>query len=294
MIVLEILKRMQNVADAQERGDPAAHAELLKEIHNLQMAVETPAEKTMRIRLQVFQNICIRLCLEYGILQAIAARKGAKVTAAEISQETGAPELLITRLMRLVTFLQICHEVDRAAYAANECTVFITQEGIIGGHKHMTDLLFPVAAKLVEMKRKHGIFMFPVGSHEFSPFQYAYGHSIFEHLAVDKEQKQAFDDYMSVRRAPQMPQWFEKYPAERELGQGLKEGAEAVLVVDVGGGKGHEMIKFRRRFPNLSGKVVIQDRPETIRNVDVSATENVDFMAHDFFTEQPIKGKSVR
>ena len=91
-------------------------------------------------------------------------------------------------------------------------------------------------------------------------------------------------------RQSQALQWFQKYPAERELSRGLKQGPEAVLVVDVGGGRGHEISKFHRQFPNLTGKLIVQDRPETITSFNPNL-DNIIFMSHDFFTEQSVKGE---
>ena len=51
--VLAILDRARSDAEADANGDAAGHWRLLEEIHNLQLAVETPAERTMRMRFQV-------------------------------------------------------------------------------------------------------------------------------------------------------------------------------------------------------------------------------------------------
>lgn len=118
MAVLNSLIRVQKAAEAQARGDPAAHGQLLQEIHNLQLEAETPAETTMRMRfqvresldrtrvamaltrgftlLQILQNLCVRIAIEYKVLQAIAAGNGSPVTAAELAQTTQTDELMIS------------------------------------------------------------------------------------------------------------------------------------------------------------------------------------------------------
>ena len=68
------------------------------------------------------------------------------------------------------------------------------------------------------------------------------------------------------------------------------------LVVDVGGSKGEYGIAIADKFPGIN--VIIQDLPDVISKSQSSAsTENssdrVNFMAHDFFTEQPVKGADV-
>lgn len=67
---------------------------------------------------------------------------------------------------------------------------------------------------------------------------------------------------------------------------------DAVLIVDVGGGRGHDMEAFKEAFPNQRGRLVVQDLPTTIDEIrhliiDVKA------MKHDFFISQSIKNKEI-
>lgn len=149
------------------------------------------------------------------------------------------------------------------------------------------------------MMRGHGIHQFPTPPQK-SPFEYTFGAPIFEYLHIDGEQKQAFDDYMAVRRDPKMPQWFDIFPIAKELQQSSSSGSaaasgdERALLVDVGGGYGHEAQKLKARYPDLSGRVVCQDQPATIEEAKAqegASSKGVELIGHDFFTPQPIKGK---
>ena len=67
-------------------------------------------------------------------------------------------------------------------------------------------------------------------------------------------------------------------------------------VVDVGGSHGLVSIAIARAFPTL--KFIVQDLDEpVIRNADArkpdDIKERVEFMAHDFFKEQPVRGAEV-
>ncbi|KAF2721795.1 S-adenosyl-L-methionine-dependent methyltransferase [Polychaeton citri CBS 116435] len=139
------------------------------------------------------------------------------------------------------------------------------------------------------MIRDQGIHQFPDSPLQKNPFEYTFGKPIFEYFKDDKEQKEAFDNYMTIRRDPNAPQWFDTYPVEDCLGASLKSGPNDALLIDVGGGKGHEISKFQRRFPHLPGRRILQDLPQTIRAID-SKPADIELMEHDFFTEQPVKG----
>ena len=70
----------------------------------------------------------------------------------------------------------------------------------------------------------------------------------------------------------------------------LKSGREDVLIVDVGGSHGHDLIQFRERYLHLPGQVVLQDLPETISSIR-NLPHEILAMAHNFFTPQPVVGK---
>lgn len=84
-------------------------------------------------------------------------------------------------------------------------------------------------------------------------------------------------------------QWLDFYPIEEQLLSGFDSSdPKSVLLVDVGGSVGHEIQAVKKRYPSIPGRMVLQDRPATIERV--KAENGMEVMAHDFFTEQPIKG----
>ncbi|KAK1148876.1 hypothetical protein N8T08_008761 [Aspergillus melleus] len=83
-------------------------------------------------------------------------------------------------------------------------------------------------------------------------------------------------------------QWIDEFPVESELGQWDQTGNERPLLVDIGGGRGQQASAFKKRFPGLPGRVIVQDRAEVIDGV--TEIDGVEFMVHDFFEAQPILG----
>lgn len=64
---------------------------------------------------------------------------------------------------------------------------------------------------------------------------------------------------------------------------------ESPFLVDIGGGSGHDIESLRGAFEGqLPGKLVLQDRPEITDIARVGT--GVETIAHDFLTEQPVKG----
>ena len=82
------------------------------------------------------------------------------------------------------------------------------------------------------------------------------------------------------------------YPVETSLVKGAGTDADAVLLVDVGGSLGHDIVEFHRKHPKVPGRLVLQDLPEVIEQIQEPLV-GIEPMAHNFFKEQPIKGQSI-
>ncbi|KAL9045006.1 MAG: hypothetical protein Q9214_001897 [Letrouitia sp. 1 TL-2023] len=273
-------------ADATRKDQP--HVDLLDAIHRLTLAAEKPAETLMRMRLKPLQNAAIRMVVEGGFLNVIGEHQGKAVSASTISQKTGYDELLIERLMRLVTYCGICNEVGESQYSANEATDLINTPGLNGGEKHHYDLFFPIGTKLVEYMNETGVHQFPEKPEEKSPFEFAHGMPVWKFFQQNKKYRKYFDDYMSTRRQGLLT-WHENFPMAKLLAPGVKTDGDAVLLVDIGGNKGHDISSFHKAYPNLPGRLILQDLPSMIETVRVDPPEGIELMPYDFFTPQPVK-----
>lgn len=79
--------------------------------------------------------------------------------------------------------------------------------------------------------------------------------------------------------------WFEFFPAEERL---RVSSSTDPLIVDVGGGLGGDLKKFKERFSALPGKLILQDLPAVIEGAkDLPA--GIEAQSHDFFQKQPVR-----
>ncbi|KAK5203823.1 hypothetical protein LTS03_002419 [Exophiala xenobiotica] len=240
--------------------------------------------------MQPLKNATIRMMLEAGVLDFIAKRPGEHVSAKELAEKTGYDELLIVRLMRLITLSGVCAEVGDRAYAATDITELICKPGMAGGEKHYFDLFFPIGACLMDYMHETGFHQFPAKSDEKSPFEYAHKSGFFEFFEKNRDQRKYFDDFMSIRREG-LVVWHETYPIADQLGPGADTNPEAVMLVDVGGGWGHDLKSLFKTHPGLSGRLILQDLPIIIGQVQSrSDTDGFELMSYDIFTPQPVKG----
>lgn len=85
------------------------------------------------------------------------------------------------------------------------------------------------------------------------------------------------------------PLFFDALDFKARFGQSTS--SSTVLFVDIGGSTGSQSRTLRQRYPDLLGRVIVQDRSEVIENAkkDLSAA-NIEGEVYDMFTPQPVKG----
>ena len=145
----------------------------------------------------------------------------------------------------------------------------------------------PTAAKMPDYLKIHQ-YQEP-RNHKDSIFANAMGSEFWAYLSTHPDASTTFNTFMKLRREGR-PSWFAPYPVEANLSLGLDTSPEAVLLVDVGGGHGHDLMMFKKSFPNHGGRLILQDQSAVISDSSADL-EGIDCMAHDFFTPQPIHGK---
>jgi hypothetical protein len=135
------------------------------------------------------------------------------------------------------------------------------------------------------MRGQPTIYQFADEPGEVTLFEHALGtKTIFGLLDKNPEQKKSLDDYMASRRLINEPQWFDIYPAA-EAFKNVRDGPGAALLVDVGGGPGQELSRFKQYHPDILGRLILQDLPLTLTWERVEKLlSGIEAMEYDFFT----------
>ena len=120
-------------------------------------------------------------------------------------------------------------------------------------------------------------------------FQSAYNTDLdtYTYFSQHPENLQALIKYMGLEQDVR-GRWLEAYPFEKHT-QGWNPNPEEALFVDIGGNVGHYCALFRKKFPEIPGRIVLEDLPGTLAHS--LPTPGVDKLGHDFFLPQPIKGE---
>lgn len=114
-----------------------------------------------------------------------------------------------------------------------------------------------------------------------------YGDNFFDYLGKQPALQADFDSAMAVQEF-MPPMALPQYPFS-EIKQTLSKEPNAITLVDVGGGKGQYLTRIIQQNPDLPGRFIVQDLPETTDRVD-KAKVPFEVMPHNFFESQPVRG----
>lgn len=122
------------------------------------------------------------------------------------------------------------------------------------------------------------------------PLQYAENidTTIWEWLATKPKDLDACSAFMEADQAAR-PLWSEWFPIKEQLLDGYSGDANDVLMVDSGGGRGHDLAAFKKAYPDAAGRLVLQDLPQVINDIK-ELDPKIEKTKHDFFKPQPVKG----
>jgi hypothetical protein len=124
------------------------------------------------------------------------------------------------------------------------------------------------------------------------PWHQGHGTSdpIFRWISERPEVLRNFMGWMAGQRDG-LPNFTSVVDFEAEFAKDADDST--AVFVDVGGSMGHQCVALRRAYPDLVGRVVLQDLPETIAKAatcPLPGFEGIEMLAHDFFTPQPLRG----
>lgn len=194
---------------------------------------------------------------------------------------------LLVRVMRIIVAVGLCAESGVEKYKANTQTSIMTTTQGTSSFKTWFDLFAPAAVKFPEYMRAQE-YQNPTKS-TASAFAYSTGSEFWDYLKANPEHAQTFNDFMATRRQGK-PSWYDVYPIGVELlSQDVTE--QDILLVDVGGNRGHDLINLKARHPALRGKLILQDLPDVVVKANFDPSDNIRAMAHNFFEAQPIYRK---
>ena len=124
------------------------------------------------------------------------------------------------------------------------------------------------------------------------PFADTWGKNTWALYEAEPERGEVFNSFMTKWKEG-TKKWFETYPAESHLCEQVDKSPGSVLLIDIGGGRGHVMQEFAATPGRRTGRLIVQDLPAALGDTRQLETEGIEIMPYDFFTPQPVKGNQL-
>ncbi|KAI9849434.1 MAG: hypothetical protein M1837_004054 [Sclerophora amabilis] len=273
-----------------KQRDEKSRRELRETARKLSASLESPVESFRQTIFQLHRSAAVRTAIEGGWFEALAG--GEPQTATQLASATGAQSSLLVRIMRVLTAEGIVEEPDVDTYAANEKTRAYTIPGLRDGVKHFFDQCGPSLVKLPQYLANTS-FREPIDI-PTGPYAFAHGMSFWKLAEERPRPRETFNSFMTMQKEGR-GNWVDLFPVEERLAPSLREDPDAVLLVDVGGGRGHDLEDFKARYGHgrLPGRLVLEDLPATLADVRALEKEGIELREYDFFTQQPVTGARV-
>ncbi|KAJ5108578.1 hypothetical protein N7456_005253 [Penicillium angulare] len=261
----------------------------LKLAQKLARSLEKPRDAILKMSFSPGQIVVVRIAVDMGIFQALTERD-TPLTLDELAAVKNADPILTERVLRLLCAIGYVIENDVRVYSANDITREMSTRLGSATIRLMFDSISITLAKLPEWIRQMK-FQNPPGTSN-GPFQYVENTKggIWEYLFTRPELNDDFNTFMEASSADR-PYWVNWFPVQEQLLDEYIGGAEDALLVDIAGGKGHDIKRFHAKFPGTPGRLFLEDQDHVLAEAEVG--DNIEKIHFDLFQPQPIKGAKI-
>ncbi|KAL4940778.1 hypothetical protein BDV06DRAFT_213230 [Aspergillus oleicola] len=276
VLIAQLTKLSSRLSDD---GDAEAKRECLRLSKKLSTQLEPPENTAIDTAFSPIVASTARIAVDLKLFELIVEH--GPVSATKLAEMSGAEELLIVHFVE---------EPSPQTYTATNTTRSMATKEIAAGYRVISETAVPAMQAAPTFFRTNG-YSCPIDPKD-GLTQVASGteKTMFEYVASRPDLLSDFNLYMGSGMGARRG-WLEWFPVQREILDGAEKGEGNVLIVDVGAGKGHDLLAFQGMFPG-AGRLVLQDLPAVTDSLIMNGTA-IETMAHDFFTEQPVKGARV-
>ncbi|OJJ44533.1 hypothetical protein ASPZODRAFT_153470 [Penicilliopsis zonata CBS 506.65] len=278
--VTQTLEALNALATAPP-SDPEVRKQLYNAAQKLGLAVEAPYDTVYRI---IYSPILLTVAQIAGNMRIFKTlvEKDTPLNSVDLAAAAGADVTLTGRIARYLASHGMINEVDEDSFAANHITQTLSIEGFRAGIKHYMHGTMPSLQAAPEFLEETQYANPSDMLH--TPFQRGFRTDLprFVWFQSQPDLSANFGVWMGAQHDRKMT-WLDVIDF-RELAHGSTP--ETPVFVDVGGGIGHQCALLRSRYPDLVGRVILQDSTTVVARA--LQTTGVEKTAHDFWTPQPV------
>ncbi|KAI1650364.1 putative O-methyltransferase [Daldinia loculata] len=282
-----LIGNLSSLSPKLSEGDDDARRQALLLTRKLAASIEKPENSAIELCYTPFLSVSAKIAVDLNIFKLIADHDG-PITSKELAALSGADEILLVRILRPMSSLGFVEEVGERTWIATPITKEMAREEIAASHRMIHDGVIQALVKAPRYFKEAG-YKSPIDPKD-GLTQYAFQTKLatFDLFSSIPQLLHDFNLAMGNTMGNRKF-WFDWFPVEEELVSGAGITKDSVLLIDIGGGKGHDLISFHERFPHIEGRLILQDSAPVITNIR-NMIPAIEPTIYNFFTEQPIKG----
>ncbi|KAI4149189.1 MAG: hypothetical protein L6R39_002571 [Caloplaca ligustica] len=237
--VSESLAALKERLSEEALNGPDGRRKLLEAAQSLANSLETPGESVQRLAYLPLQTVILQIGINLDLFN-ILTKSGKPMTTGALAQSSGADPALLQRILRFLAAIPAIKEVGPGLFAANNLSKTLTVPGLAAGVIHNMITVNPswVALPSFLEKTKYQNPSDPANN------SFQLGHStqdtLFEWFPKHPTNHEAFMLWMTGQREGR-DRWLDFFPFTKRIAEGFRDNPQAVILVDIGGGIGHEI-----------------------------------------------------
>ncbi|KJK64105.1 O-methyltransferase [Aspergillus parasiticus SU-1] len=258
--------------------EEATRHRLISSLHQSAEDLETPFDTVVRLVDAGRQTAMVCIGGDLGIFKSLVESKR-PLSSEELAKATMADPLLVSRIMRYMVASRLVGETGPNQYVASKKTYVFADPRIEHPIRFFHAFSNPAFHALPEFLKETGYQNEPKGS----AFQKALSTDL-EPYPWLKQHPDVLKNFQAAMRLTRDANGVDMMP----LDESVSSGHDGAMFVDIGGNTGHQAAEVLSKYPELAGRVIVQDRGEVIKCApDI---KGIQWMEHDFFQTQPVKG----
>ncbi|KAI8630255.1 S-adenosyl-L-methionine-dependent methyltransferase [Xylariaceae sp. FL1651] len=264
------------------KASEASRKDILIQLHELIVSVETAEETATRIALYPLQTSVTKIGQDLKIFE-ILANSGPR-SLEELQALTKAHPITLRRLLRYMASVGLVRETGTNQFETNKKCQNLATPGAAAILTHFFENCGPLFQEMPRFLHKNDYQDVTDGNATVFQTAYKTDKNTYEWFSQHPEHKAALVRFMAMEQAVR-GSWLDEYPIKRDT---QSWDPEMPVFVDVGGNVGHYCALFKKKYPEVPGRVILQDLPSTIAHA--LQTPGVETIGHNFFEYQQTKG----
>ncbi|KAH4022883.1 hypothetical protein HBH98_189840 [Parastagonospora nodorum] len=251
-------------------------------------ALERPTEVVVQVLLsRSVESALLSTALNMELFPLLGKGDGEPKTLASLSTATGANQTLLKRVLRVLVASGAVREHGNDTYTLPANYSLFADPAFNNSVRNCASFMEPTLREIPGYLKATG-YQNPIDPKD-TVIQKAFqqdGLTLFEILSDKPAAAQGLGVLLNTW-ADGHEFLQQMYPVQERLVDSFDASIGPVLFVDVGGATGQKAIALKDSLAHVPGKIIVQDLPVYVKQAPT--VDGVEFMVHDFYTEQPIK-----